>query len=58
MKDYVLFRGCSTPVRLPAYEIATNLVLEKLGINVEPLKNTNCCGALYVESLDETQATM
>ncbi|MGY5857808.1 MAG: CoB--CoM heterodisulfide reductase iron-sulfur subunit B family protein [Candidatus Thorarchaeota archaeon] len=53
MKDYVLFRGCSTPVRLPTYEIATNLVLEKLGINVEPLKNANCCGALYVQTLDE-----
>lgn len=53
MTEYVLFRGCSTPVRLPTYEIATNLVLEKLGINVEPLKNVNCCGALYVEALDE-----
>ncbi|MGY5879644.1 MAG: CoB--CoM heterodisulfide reductase iron-sulfur subunit B family protein [Candidatus Thorarchaeota archaeon] len=53
MKEYVLYRGCSTPVRLPTYEIATNLVLEKLGINIEPLKNANCCGALYVEALDE-----
>jgi heterodisulfide reductase subunit B len=53
VKEYVLFRGCSTPVRLPTYELATNLVLEKFGINVEPLKNANCCGALYVEALDE-----
>ena len=53
MKEYVLFRGCATPVRLPSYEIATNLVLERLGINIEPLKNANCCGALYVETLDE-----
>ncbi|MHA1134925.1 MAG: CoB--CoM heterodisulfide reductase iron-sulfur subunit B family protein [Candidatus Thorarchaeota archaeon] len=53
MKEYVLFRGCATPVRHPSYEVATNLVLEKLGINIEPLKNANCCGALYVETLDE-----
>ena len=53
MKEYVLFRGCTTPVRLPVYEVATNLVLEKFGISVEPLKNSNCCGALYVETLDE-----
>ncbi|MFW9956299.1 MAG: heterodisulfide reductase-related iron-sulfur binding cluster, partial [Candidatus Thorarchaeota archaeon] len=53
MKDYVLFRGCITPVRLPAYEAATNIVLEQFGIGLEPLNNANCCGALYVESLNE-----
>lgn len=53
MKEYVLFRGCITPVRLPAYEAATILVLEKLGINVVPLNNANCCGAQYIESLNE-----
>ncbi len=49
----MLFRGCITPVRHPAYEAATVLVLERLGINVKPLSNTNCCGAQYIESLDE-----
>lgn len=53
MTDYVLFRGCITPVRLPAYEAATILVLEKLGISSTPLNNANCCGAQYVESLNE-----
>jgi heterodisulfide reductase subunit B len=53
MKEYVLFRGCVTPVRLPAYEAATIAVLDKLGINVSPLNNTNCCGAQYIESLNE-----
>lgn len=53
MKEYVLFRGCIAPVRLPAYEAATILVLEKLGINVTPLNNANCCGAQYIESLNE-----
>ena len=54
MKEYVLFRGCIVPVRLPAYEAATILVLEKLGVNVVPLNNANCCGAQYVESLNES----
>jgi heterodisulfide reductase subunit B len=53
MKEYVLFRGCVAPVRLPAYEAATVAVLEKLGINISPLNNTNCCGAQYIESLNE-----
>lgn len=53
MKEYVLFRGCITPVRLPAYEAATNLVLEKLGISVLPLQNANCCGAQFIETLNE-----
>lgn len=53
MKEYVLFRGCIAPVRLPTYEAATILVLEKLGISVVPLDNANCCGAQYIESLNE-----
>jgi heterodisulfide reductase subunit B len=53
LKEYVLFRGCVAPVRLPAYEAATILVLEKLGISVGPLDNANCCGAQYIESLNE-----
>ena len=53
MREYVLFRGCIAPVRLPAYEAATITVLEKLGIGVTPIKNTNCCGANFVESLNE-----
>ncbi|MFW9973882.1 MAG: CoB--CoM heterodisulfide reductase iron-sulfur subunit B family protein [Candidatus Thorarchaeota archaeon] len=53
MKEYVLFRGCVAPVRLPAYEAATMIVLEKLGISVTPLNDVNCCGAQYIESLNE-----
>jgi heterodisulfide reductase subunit B len=53
VKEYVLFRGCIAPVRLPAYEAATILVLEKLGIEVTPLNNANCCGANYIETLNE-----
>ncbi|MHA2433823.1 MAG: heterodisulfide reductase-related iron-sulfur binding cluster, partial [Candidatus Thorarchaeota archaeon] len=50
MKDYFLYAGCTTPVRLPAYEAATKAVLKNLGIELHDLKDANCCGAQYVES--------
>ncbi len=51
MDEILLYRGCTTPVRLPNYEAATIAVLKKLGVNVRPMKDANCCGAQYVESL-------
>lgn len=51
--DLLLFRGCTTPVRLPAYEAATIAVLEKLGVNIFEMKDSNCCGAQYIESMDK-----
>lgn len=52
MSDYFLYAGCTTPVRLPAYEAATKAVLKNLGIELYDLKDANCCGAQYVESLN------
>ncbi len=52
MKEFVLYAGCTTPVRLPGYERAVQLVLERLGISLTPLKDVNCCGAQYVESVN------
>jgi len=52
VKDYLLYAGCTTPVRLPAYEAATKAVLKNLGIELLDLKDANCCGAQYVESLN------
>ena len=52
MKEFVLYAGCTTPVRLPGYERAVQLVLEKLGVRLTPLKDVNCCGAQYVESVN------
>jgi heterodisulfide reductase subunit B len=54
MKEYALYTGCTTPVRLPAYEAAVTVVLEKLGVRLIPMKDTNCCGAQYVESVSHT----
>ena len=50
--DILLYRGCTTPVRLPAYEAATIAVLDKLGVKVHEMNDDNCCGAQYIESVD------
>lgn len=49
--DLLLYRGCTTPVRLSQYEASTIAVLKKLGVNLLEFNDTNCCGAQYVESL-------
>ncbi|MGY5871835.1 MAG: CoB--CoM heterodisulfide reductase iron-sulfur subunit B family protein [Candidatus Thorarchaeota archaeon] len=54
MKEFVMYTGCTTPVRLPAYEASIKVVLEKLGIRTTLLKNANCCGSQYVESVSHT----
>ena len=50
MKEYALYTGCTTPVRLPSYEASVKAVLEKLGVRIVDMNGTNCCGAQYVES--------
>ena len=52
MKEMFLYRGCTAPVRHPQYEAATIAVLEKLGVRLLDMKDANCCGAQYVESLN------
>ncbi len=52
MKEYILYTGCTTPVRHPGYEAATRAVLEKLGVHLVTVKGMNCCGAQYIESLN------
>ncbi len=54
MKEFLMYTGCTTPVRLPAYEASIKVVLEKLGIRLTLLKDANCCGSQYVESLSHT----
>ncbi|MHA2357081.1 MAG: CoB--CoM heterodisulfide reductase iron-sulfur subunit B family protein [Candidatus Thorarchaeota archaeon] len=51
MTDYFVYVACTTPVRLPAYEAATMAVLKHLGVNAHHMKDVNCCGAQYIESL-------
>lgn len=52
MKEFVLYTGCTAPVRLPQYEASVKVVLDKLGVKVIDMKGANCCGAQYVESVN------
>ena len=52
MKEFILYTGCTAPVRLPGYERAVQVVLEKLGVRLTTMKDANCCGAQYVESIN------
>lgn len=54
MKEFALYLGCTTPVRLPAYEASVKLVLEKLGVRTTQMKDANCCGSQYVQSVSHT----
>lgn len=54
MRELALYLGCTTPVRLPAYEASVKIVLEKLGVRTVLMKDANCCGAQYVQSLSHT----
>jgi heterodisulfide reductase subunit B len=52
MKEFVLYTGCTAPVRLPAYEASVKAVLDKMGVRLIDMKGANCCGAQYVESVN------
>ncbi|MHA1288980.1 MAG: heterodisulfide reductase-related iron-sulfur binding cluster, partial [Candidatus Thorarchaeota archaeon] len=54
MKEFVMYTGCTTPVRMPQYEASVRAVLEKLGIRITLMKDANCCGSQYVESVSHT----
>ncbi|MHA1961410.1 MAG: CoB--CoM heterodisulfide reductase iron-sulfur subunit B family protein [Candidatus Thorarchaeota archaeon] len=55
--EYFLYTGCTAPVRLPAYEASTIAVLTKLGVNLTHLRDANCCGAQYIESMSREAFT-
>ena len=42
-REHYLFRGCLIPTRLPFLEKASIAVLDKLGIDHEPLPGATCC---------------
>lgn len=52
MKEFAYYTGCTTPVRLPGYEAAVTAVMRRFGIVLNPMKDVNCCGAQYVESVN------
>ena len=41
---YAFFTGCTTPYRLPGYELSSRKVAEALGIELVDVKEPSCCG--------------
>ena len=44
MSKYALFLGCTTPVKVPQYELASRWVCEYFGIELIDVKEFTCCG--------------
>lgn len=45
MKRYALFLGCTTPTRVPQYELSTRWVCKNLGIELVDIEDFACCGS-------------
>ena len=41
---YALFLGCNIPARVQQYETSARSVLAELGVEIEDIKEFNCCG--------------
>lgn len=44
-KKYALFLGCTTPTRVPQYELSARWVARNLGIELVDLADMACCGS-------------
>ena len=44
MMKYALFLGCNIPARVQQYETSARSVLAELGVDIEDIKEFNCCG--------------
>ncbi len=42
--DYLLYTGCTVPLRAVGYEIAAIKVAKELGVNLLPMEEFTCCG--------------
>ncbi len=49
---YAYFIGCTTPSRVPNYDLSTRRIMDRLGIKLIDMPNAGCCG-LYYELIDE-----
>jgi len=49
---YAYFIGCTTPFRVPNYDLSTRRIMDRLGIKLIDMPNAGCCG-LYYELIDE-----
>lgn len=41
---YAFFQGCNIPIRIQQYAQATEVVLEKFGVELQVIPDFNCCG--------------
>ncbi|SHO49537.1 CoB--CoM heterodisulfide reductase iron-sulfur subunit B family protein [Desulfopila aestuarii] len=41
---YAFFQGCNIPVRIQQYALATEAVLNKFGVELQVMRDFNCCG--------------
>ena len=53
---YAFFAGCTVLARLWGYEISTRRVADRLGITLEDMPGSGCCGTTYLETLDHVTA--
>ena len=44
MIKYALFLGCNIPARVQQYETSARSVLAEIGVDIEDIKEFNCCG--------------
>jgi heterodisulfide reductase subunit B len=45
MKKYALFLGCTTPTRVPQYELSTRWICKRLGVELVDIEDFVCCGS-------------
>jgi len=44
-KKYALFLGCTTPIKVPQYELAARWIARRLGLELVDLDDMACCGS-------------
>jgi len=57
MNRYALFLGCTTPIYVMQYEIASRWVCKQLGIELVDIEDFNCCGFNQID-LDRDAALL
>lgn len=53
---YALFLGCTIPVRVNAYEVATRRIADPLELELVEMNGVRCCGSPAMESIDRRTA--
>jgi heterodisulfide reductase subunit B len=56
MSDYLYYPGCSMESSAIAYQQSLNIVVKKLGMNLQEIEDWNCCGATEYVGISLTPA--